>query len=220
MSEHLRYLLLYNIMTKQKLVTVAVTNYYRVPICGDFNPFDLDNPKYQGKITPEHRRNLENPSLSFLPILAQRETEIIEVIEQPPTSIPYDGEVYNLFENWMTIVQQQAQFKEIELDYKSLLAVLINSAILNLNPMETIQTPKPKAIVINDYEIIFLTGNISSLSLDKDNQQKLNVLLTNGLSYQLQGQEAVNFLNQFDRDSFLDAKSFLQFLDSHLEEES
>lgn len=226
-------------MTKQKLVTVAVTNYYRVPICGDFNPFELDNPQYQGKITPEERRNLENPSLSFLPILAQRQSEIIEVIEQPKASIPYDGQVYNLFENWATIVQQEAQHLGVELDFKSLLQLLIKSAILNFDQVLTIkdeklndsvsenqvfqksiETKQSKAIALKDNEIIFLTGNISSLSLDKDNQQQLNVVLTNGLSYQLQGQEAVNFLNQFDRDSFLPAKSFLQFLDSHPEEES
>ena len=68
--------------------------------------------------------------------------------------------------------------------------------------------------------MIFLTRNIFSISGDKENQQQVNLFLTNGFSYHLQGQEAVNFLLQFDRDSFLPAKSFLQFLDSHLEEES
>ena len=207
-------------MSTQKLVTISVTNYYRVPISGDFNPFDLDNPQYQGKITPEDRQNLENPALSFLPILAERESEIIEVIEQPTTSIPYDGEVYSLFENWMTVVQQEAQLEGIELDFKSLLEILIKSTIFNLKSVETIKTPQPKAIAINDNEIIFLTGNISYICVDKDNQQQVNVVLNNGFSYQLQGQEAINFLNQFDPDTFLPAKSFLQFFDSHLEEES
>lgn len=73
---------------------------------------------------------------------------------------------------------------------------------------------RQKAIAVANDEVIFLDGNIASISVDEENQRQIEIVLNSGLSYFFEGAEAINILRQFERDCFLQAPFLLKIYDS------
>jgi hypothetical protein len=210
-------------MTDKKLVTVKVCNYDKVSIQDNFDPFDIDNPKYQGKITTSQEREwLTNPEHFYFPLLAERQTEIVEVENTDCPSVGYDGKMFRLFTQWVAIILDQAKKESVVLALDSLFDNLIKSAIFQIDKLQKQELEETNIFTsvlryaISDEELIFTAGNICSIALNEENQQEIQVSLINGAEYFLEGKEATDFLDNIDRSCFLDAKNLLDLYDSEL----
>lgn len=200
-------------MKRSNHVIIAVTNFFKVEITDDMNPI------LEGNIITDQakRHNIFNyPELYLEPLLDCK--EIKTFLEGSENILVSPNGVINI-QNQAKPTHDQEAIKQKALliadktEKLSHALDILEKAENELEPFTFTISEHIQSYPLNDKDVIFSKGNISTIELIKKEPKTILITLNSGRLKELQGKEAFDFLHLFDRSLFEGASQLLAFFD-------